>query len=63
MLFSTVASLIAEDSQSHHGKDIIRNTVDTGDHAKVWTSNIGLLRSFFCAWVKGSIPSFGINNW
>lgn len=64
VLFSTGAGLIADDSRSHHGKDIIRNTIDTDDHAKVWTSNVRLMRylSFFCAWVKASIPSFGLCN-
>lgn len=52
VLFSTVAGLIADDSQSHHGKDIIRNTIDIDDHAKVWTSNAGLLS------VLGSKVSF-----
>lgn len=66
MLFSTVAGLIADDSQSHQGKDIIRNTIDIDDHAKVWTSNAGLLSelgSKVSFLHLDSVTEHNINNW
>lgn len=62
MLFRTVAGLIAGVSQSHLGKGIIRNTADANAHAKVWTSNVGLLRYLrFC--VFGSeVPCLDLDS-
>lgn len=64
MLVGKVSSLIVGVSQSQDGKSFVRNTMDTDDHAKVWISNIGLLRflSFFCFGVKGFTLSFGLCN-
>lgn len=64
MLISMVAGLIAGVSQSHNGKGIVRNTIDIDAHAKMWTSNTGLLRllSFFCVWVRSLMPLFGFCN-
>lgn len=59
-----VAGLIAGISQSHDAKGIVRSTIDTDAHTKVWTSNVGLLRflSFFCVLVGDPMSSFGLCN-